>query len=420
MTQPHPSNGDADAGRNGESKGQGPALGEDDPIDTEFEAVETSNAAPQPAAGDPPAGLTMQAGVALAIAAAIVGGLIGIVFDSPPEPAPQENTELAAELATLQSALNDLSSEVEGAEATASRAAIDARADVETLRGDFTDLRSDLVALQEAVDAASTRGTDPQIEQALAEIEDLARSAVARADEALAREPLTTDDLAPLERALADLSGAVDSQGARLDRLDDASFELAARVTEQPDAPAGADAAALLAYSRLSLAARSGGAFAGVLNDVASDLPASPALTALGPLADSGAPSRAELAEQLDDVAREARRAERGSGGNLFDRLGRSLTTAIVVGRPGAENSVAAADITARAQTHLENDDLESGVDEMERLSGPALDTARAWIDNAQTRLAIEAELRALNTTLSALNVDGEAGAGPSAPAQDG
>jgi hypothetical protein len=124
-------------------------------------------------------------------------------------------------------------------------------------------------------------------------------------------------------------------------------------------------------------------------------------MQALLKLADAGAPTPSQLADQFRSVARAAREAERPTGGGIVDRLGRSMTELVTVRRLDAPETDSVGDVTVRAQRRLSEDDLAGAAAELSRLQGPAADAVSMWVAQAKARVEIENRLRALSKSIT-------------------
>lgn len=167
-----------------------------------------------------------------------------------------------------------------------------------------------------------------------------------------------------------------------------------AREAEQASRAAYAVAAA-------AEASRSSGPFVESYNSLQALLPQDENVTALGPLARTGAPTRTELRERFasmdDDIIRAARQAQAGSG--FWGRIQAELAQWIVIRPPGAGDTPDG--VVERAEQRLAADDLSGAIHELSRLSGPARQAANPWLTDAQRRLEIDTRLAAIRTELS-------------------
>jgi len=175
-----------------------------------------------------------------------------------------------------------------------------------------------------------------------------------------------------------------------------------------------AAAAAALATASLSQASESGRPFVAELNTVARILPDSGDLTALRPLAERGAPTRAELVAEFPDMARQASFAAKtpAEGAGLLTRLNHALSAVFTLRRINRLTGSDPDAILARAERKVNDGDLEGAIREIESLpsNGPA--AAKVWLDRARSRAEVQRQIAAIR--LKALRnlaaVDREAG----------
>jgi hypothetical protein len=177
-------------------------------------------------------------------------------------------------------------------------------------------------------------------------------------------------------------------------RLDAALATLEQRVgalasTNTSEAAASVDPALLLSLGQLRQTLQGSGPFAAELG----------VATTLAPLSDAaarGVPSLAILRQRFDGLAGSIADAGTGTAapdgwsGQVLDRL-RALVSVRRVG-PGAVGDGPEAAV-AQAESALAHDDLAGAVALLETLHGPAMMTAREWLETAHRRLAVEAAL---------------------------
>jgi hypothetical protein len=199
--------------------------------------------------------------------------------------------------------------------------------------------------------------------------------------------------LATVENGLA-RAGDRDVQSALQSRL--------ARLEAESSGEALRRAGLVLALATLARAASETGPFKPQLDAMAALAPGDPAVMALSPYAEMGAPSIAALAARFADEAREALDAERiaAAGDGVFGRLWSSLTGLIRVRRIGEADGTTSADKLARAEGHLARRDLANAVAETRGLEGAARTNLAGWLRGAQARLAIDNAIAAMETRI--------------------
>ncbi len=173
-------------------------------------------------------------------------------------------------------------------------------------------------------------------------------------------------------------------------------------------------AAAALATASLSQASETGRPFVAELNTVARILPDTGDLTALRPLAERGAPTRAVLVAEFPEMARQASFAAKtpAEGAGLLTRLNHALSAVFTLRRINRLTGSDPDAILARAERKVNDGDLEGAIREIESLpsNGPA--AAKVWLDRARSRAEVQRQIAAIR--LKALRnlaaVDREAG----------
>jgi hypothetical protein len=166
-------------------------------------------------------------------------------------------------------------------------------------------------------------------------------------------------------------------------------------------ATAGTAARAAFAVAAAGDAARSSGPFDQAYTSLATLLPNDPNVAALGPLSRTGAPTRAELRDELDGLSTEIVRASRvaNSGSGFWGRVNAFFAQFITVRRAGEGDTVDG--MVERAVKRMGNDDLPGAFAELSRLTGPSADIAGPWLQKARARLDIDARLSAIRNELA-------------------
>lgn len=119
---------------------------------------------------------------------------------------------------------------------------------------------------------------------------------------------------------------------------------------------------------------------------------ASPELTQLSTLADTGAPSRAELAASFPDYAARAASAARkpGQGAPLTDQISYALSRIVTVRRVGDVPGEGPDALLARAERHVQDGDLDQAFADLDRLPPAAREAMAPWRERAERRAEID------------------------------
>jgi hypothetical protein len=161
-------------------------------------------------------------------------------------------------------------------------------------------------------------------------------------------------------------------------------------------------AAATLARANLARAAAGSTAFKPELDALGVVAPGDPVLAQLQPLAESGVPTRADLAARFPDIARAALDAERNpvGGSDFVARAWASMRRLVSVRRVGDINGTASEDRLARAGADLDRGDLENAVMEVRGIGGAAAVPPTPWLKDAEARLALDRAILDLNARI--------------------
>ena len=198
-------------------------------------------------------------------------------------------------------------------------------------------------------------------------------------------------DVLPTNEQVSALTGEVQALRAEVPGL--------SQRLEQAEAAARAS----FALAAAAEAAQASGGFADAHAALAALMPADENVTALAPLALSGAPTRTELRNRFSglelDIVRASLQGQAGAG--LWGRVQSAASQWITVRRVGATNSTAG--VVELAAERIAADDLAGAVAQVERLRGAAAQTAAPWLADARRRLEIENRLAAIRAVLAAL-----------------
>lgn len=151
-------------------------------------------------------------------------------------------------------------------------------------------------------------------------------------------------------------------------------------------------AGAALAVAALSEAAQSSRPFDRELSQVQAVLPASTDVRALRRLAETGAPTRAALAEELEDAASRASVAARdpGEGAGLWARASHALAAIVTVRYVGSTTGTSPDAMLARAQRLMDEGDIEGALQVVDRLPERVRTTLTDWRLRAERRAEVD------------------------------
>jgi hypothetical protein len=127
-------------------------------------------------------------------------------------------------------------------------------------------------------------------------------------------------------------------------------------------------------------------------------LPPSPDLRALEPLARTGAPTRAGLSAQFQNLAGRAASASRDPGGDadLLARIRYALSSIVSIRHIGSTKGSTPDAVLARIQDLLEEGDVESAAQNLNALPETAQDVLAPWAAAANRRIDIDRHLAAV------------------------
>jgi hypothetical protein len=225
---------------------------------------------------------------------------------------------------------------------------------LETLKRDLADLRAELGALAEAKLAADDAGASPEL---------------AALDQRVAK----------LEAALPDLSTAI-RQGAASAR----------------------SGTAVIALNNLREAVGAGRPYAAELAAFRALAPQIGELEPLPAHAQTGIPTVPELAQKFRQLA-DARVSAAPNEGkqSLLDSMIASAKSAIRIRRiDAATDSADPGAVLARAETRVNQGDLEAAVEAVEALPAPSREAFAGWLEEARARTAAEQTLSNLESAL--------------------
>ncbi|MDG2521193.1 hypothetical protein P7B02_06530 [Caulobacter segnis] len=151
-------------------------------------------------------------------------------------------------------------------------------------------------------------------------------------------------------------------------------------------------AGAALAVAALSEAAQSSRPFDRELSQVEAVLPISVDVRGLRRLAETGAPTRAALTEELDDAASRASVAARdpGEGAGLWARASHALAAIVTVRYVGSTTGTSPDAMLARAQRLMDEGDVEGALQVVDRLPERVRTTLTDWRLRAERRAEVD------------------------------
>jgi hypothetical protein len=186
--------------------------------------------------------------------------------------------------------------------------------------------------------------------------------------------------------AAAEPDGQLDELAARLDAVE-------SRSGRTSQAAASALAAAVLVE-----ATQQSGPFAEELTALRGVAPASPELAALAAVAETGAPTRAALAESFPDYAARAASASRtpGDGSGLGDRIVYVLSRIVTLRRVAEVQGNSTDALLAQAERQVEDGDLNRALGVLDRLPQNAREAMAPWRLRAERRAQVDRAAAAL------------------------
>lgn len=326
-------------------------------------------------------------------------------------------TQQSQSYATLQSSLEEIPTGEGGGVSPAVVAGLkaqlaDANSARDTLSQNVDAVTQKLGALSDSVGAASGNAASAQ---ALSDVTTALRERLTRIEERLDLVAKAADDAAAPE--------ALDSVNTAMEAAI-GDFETRLGALENVRQQATAAMVAGLETARLAQAIGNGRAYAAELKALTQlKAQAGPALPDISDLlvdiqsfADTGIPSGATLAAQLEERSREILTAiDTPDGANWWERLLARLRNLVTVRTVGeGTQGTTAPDVLARAEVAARSGDWDAVVAEIGALPQSAQDSLGGWWDQAQARAAAQRALSDLNARLgvaaSAADVPAQAG----------
>jgi len=305
---------------------------------------------------------------------------------------PPDLSGLTGRVTRLEESLNSLAETAKDGGSVADAAALDAKiGDVEQK------LQGKIAAVLTAQQASNTKAVEAlqgEVAALKAKLGALAEANLAGDSSDLAPQLTTLDQrMTKLEAALPDLSTAIDRSAA--------------------GAKSGATA---IAFASLRDAVNAGRPYAAELAVFQSFLPDSD-LGALASHAETGIPTIAELARNLDKVA-EASAAPppaAPAAASFLDSVIAGAKSTVSIHRIGADTTgTEPSAVLAKAEAALGQGDLSAAIKEVEAMPAPSRDAFTAWLDDARARATANDTLTELkNTVLASLGGGAGSGAKP-------
>jgi hypothetical protein len=302
---------------------------------------------------------------------------------------------------------------------------------VSALRGDVSRLAARVEPLEKRPDAAPLRDAVAALDKRLASTETLARNAQSAADKAAsdakaaaataqsaAERPASATappapaasppDLSPLRQQIGTADTRISALDQKLGAVDQRLGALQAKI-DQPKTDARAPTAdkeantatdnpaalAVVAQSVLQALPR-GAAFATELSALRW-LKADPAkITALEPLAQTGAPTSRALADRFRPVADEIAKEDQPQQGSFFERIAQSATHLVRVRSAGEKQGSNPTALASQIQAALDRGDVARARDLWTKLPDPAKARAADFGRALEARVAAENAAQAL------------------------
>lgn len=256
------------------------------------------------------------------------------------------------------------------------------------------------VTVQPSTDSGGTAELEAQLEILTADLaalrSDLARVEGRQADIA---GTIDTGD----ESVREELRAAIDAASTALSAQVNSVAETARQSTEAGNSELAGKAAMVLAAGRLKDAAAGSAPFNGAwqaieaLGVAPADYPAIPEAAA------SGVPTIEQLKTGFADEASRAIVADKvGSDGTWVEGALKRVGSLVKVRRTGELEGDEVEAVVARAEVRLADDDLAGALAELETLQGAAAEEIADWVVNGKRRLALNADVEALQASILA------------------
>ena len=365
------------------------------------------------------------------LAAGLLGGLIGVVAlalawnklpvrtAAPPDLAPIESRLSKLETAPPPAGDTEALGTLDGRIKTLEERKVETPPDLSGLTDRVTRLEDTLKSLAQAAkdggsvsDAAALDGKIGDIEQKLQEKIDSAL----QAQQASSTKGLETlqGEVAALKAKLgalaeANLAGDSSDLAPQLTTLDQRIAKLEAALPDlstaiDRSAASAKSGAAAIAFANLRAAVAAGRPYAAELAVLRSLMPDLGDLGALPSHAETGIPTVAELASNLQKIAAgSAAPTSAPAEASFLDSMIASAKSAVSIRRVGADTTGSEPSaVLARAEAALEQGNLATAIKEIEAMPAPARDAFAGWLDDARARASASDTLTKLQSTVLA------------------
>lgn len=336
------------------------------------------------------------------IAAGVIGGVIALAAAGALQfagllgaPGGGESSSGGVSLDGVNSEIASLKSEIAGLKDTAGNN--DASAKVDGLSSGLDQVKTDVAALQSAIEQGGAGDT-----AGLAALGDKVRQ-IETAVAALGQTGNTAPvDLGPLNEKLAGLDAAVKSAGetakaqdGRLAALEQSVSQLSGKVEAQAGQP---KVALAIAASALKAALDRGAPFAAELETFAAIAPDAPEIAALRPYAETGVPTRSEIATEMPAVANAMVAAfepvDQNAG--FLQNLLSSAQSLVKVRPIGAVEGAGAPEIVARMEVAVNQGDYAKALSEYDMLPEAVKAAGADFAGKLKARIEVEKQVDAL------------------------
>ncbi|CAH2405977.1 COG4223 family protein [Mesorhizobium ventifaucium] len=336
------------------------------------------------------------------IAAGIIGGVIALAAAGGLQFAGLLGAPGAGDLSSggvsldgVNSEIAALKSEIAGLKDTARNN--DASAKVDGLSSALDQVKTDVAALKSAIEQGGAGDT-----AGLAALSDKVRQ-IETAVAALGQTGNTAPvDLGPLNGKLAGLDAAVKSAGetakaqdGRVAALEQSVSQLSSKVEAQAGQP---KVALAIAASALKAALDRGAPFAAELETFAAISPDAPEIAALRPYAETGVPTRADIATEMPAAASAMVAASEPVDQNagFLQNLLSSAQSLVKVRPIGAVEGVGAPETVARMEVAVTQGDYAKALNEYDTLPEAVKAAGADFAGKLKARIEVEKQVDAL------------------------
>lgn len=365
------------------------------------------------------------------LAAGLLGGLIGVVaLAFAWNKLPMQTAE-APDLTPLESRLAKLEAAPPPATDAEALGALDAR--VKTLEerkvetpADVSELTSRVTRLEESQNAlaetAKDGGSVPDAAALDAKIGDIEQKLQGKIDSALAAQQASNatglealqGEVAALKAKLgalaeANLAGDSSDLAPQFTALDQRIAKLEAVLPDlataiDRSAASAKSGAAAIAFANLRDAVAAGRSYAAELAAIRSLMPDPGNLGALPSHAETGIPTVAELALNLQKIIEASAPPPQAPAETSFlDNMIASAKSAVSIRRIDADaTGTEPSAVLARAAAALKQGDLAAAIKEVEALPAPNRDAFAGWLDDARARASVNDTLTTLESAVLA------------------